>query len=56
MNRVLEEMLRMHILHQPKQWEEYLPENFAYNNGYQESFEMNPFEVLYGRKWRVPIN
>jgi hypothetical protein len=55
-NRVLEDMLRMHVMHHPKQWEEYLPlVEFSYNNGYQESLKMSPFEVLYGRKCRVPI-
>jgi hypothetical protein len=56
-NKVLEDMLRMHVMHQPKQWEEYLPlVEFSYNNGYQESLKMSPFEVLYGRKCRVPIS
>jgi hypothetical protein len=29
---------------------------FSYNNGYQESLKMSMFEVLYGRKCRVPIS
>jgi hypothetical protein len=34
-NQVLEHMLRMHVMHQPRKWEEYLPlVEFAYNNGY----------------------
>jgi hypothetical protein len=54
---VLEDMLRMHVMHQPKKWEEYLPLiEFSYNNGYQESLRMIPFEALYGRKYRVLIN
>jgi hypothetical protein len=37
-NQVLEDMMRMHVMHQPKKWEDYLPlVEFAYNNGYQES-------------------
>jgi hypothetical protein len=56
-NKVLEDMLRMHVMHRPKQWEEYLPlVEFTYNNGYQESLKMSPFEALYGRKCRVPIS
>jgi hypothetical protein len=56
-NKVLEDMLRMHVMHHPKQWEEYLPlVDFSYNNGYQESLKMSPFEALYGRKCIVPIS
>jgi hypothetical protein len=29
---------------------------FAYNNNYQESIKMAPFEALYGRKCRTPLN
>jgi hypothetical protein len=51
-NRILEDMLRMYVMHQQQKWEEYLPlVEFSYNNGYQESFEdlrMSPFEALYG--------
>jgi hypothetical protein len=50
-------MLRMHVMHQPKKWEDYLPlTEFAYNNGYQESLKMNPFEALYGRQCNIPIS
>jgi transposase InsO family protein len=56
-NRVLEDMLRMQVMHRPKQWEEYLPlVEFAYNNGYQESLKMSPFKTLYGRKSKVLIS
>jgi hypothetical protein len=49
-NQILEYMLRIHVMHQPKKWKDYLPlVEFAYNNGYQESLKMSPFEVLYGR-------
>jgi hypothetical protein len=49
--RVLEDMLRMHVMHQPKQLEEYLPlVEFTYNNGYQGSLKMSPSKALYGRK------
>jgi transposase InsO family protein len=50
-NQVLEDMLRMHLMHQPKKWEGYLSlVEFSYNNGYQESLKMSPFEALYGRQ------
>jgi hypothetical protein len=29
---------------------------FAYNKSYQESIKMAPFEALYGRKCRTPLN
>ena len=28
---------------------------FAYNNSYQSSIEMAPYEALYGRKCRTPL-
>ena len=49
-NQVLEYMLRMHVMDQQKRCEEYLPlVEFAYNNSYQISINMEPFEFLYGR-------
>jgi transposase InsO family protein len=54
-NQILEDMLRMHVMHQPKKWEDFLPlVEFTYNNGYQESLKMSPFEVLYGRLCNTP--
>jgi hypothetical protein len=29
---------------------------FAYNNSYQSSLKMAPFEALYGRRCRTPLN
>jgi hypothetical protein len=56
-NQILEDMLRMHVMHQPKKWEDYLPlVEFNYNNGYQESLKMSPFEVLYGRSCNTPVS
>jgi hypothetical protein len=56
-NQILEDMLRMHAMHQPKQWEDYLPlVEFAYNNDQQESLKMSPFEVLYGRSCNTPFS
>jgi hypothetical protein len=44
-------MLRMYLMDKPFNWEYYLHlVVFAYNNGYQDSFIMSPFEDLYGRK------
>ena len=37
-------------------WEENLPlVEFAYNNSYQASIRMAPYEALYGRPCRSPI-
>ncbi|KAK1595958.1 hypothetical protein QYE76_059205 [Lolium multiflorum] len=32
------------------------PGEFSYNNSYQASLQMAPFEALYGRKCRTPLN
>ncbi|KAK1646070.1 hypothetical protein QYE76_063875 [Lolium multiflorum] len=32
------------------------PGEFSYNNNYQASLQMAPFEALYGRKCRTPLN
>ena len=38
-------------------WEKWLPlAEFSYNNSYQASIKMAPFEALYGRKCRTPLN
>jgi hypothetical protein len=56
-NQILEDMLKMHEMHQPKKWEDYLPlVEFAYNNDYQESLKTSPFEVLYGRPCNTPVS
>ena len=57
MNRVLEDMLRMYVMNQPGKWEDYIHlVEFAYNNNYQASLKMSPFEVLYGRRCKVPLS
>ena len=49
--QILEDMLRCCILEFGGSWEKYLPlAKFAYNNSYQSSIKMSPFEALYGRK------
>jgi hypothetical protein len=56
-NQVLEDMLRACVISFGKKWEESLPyAEFLYNNSYQASLKMAPFEVLYGRKCRTPLN
>ena len=49
-------MLRACFLDLKGSWEEQLPlVEFAYNNSYQESIQMAPYEVLYGRPYQSPI-
>ena len=53
---MLEDMLRACVLDHQGSWEEHLPlEKFAYNNSYQESIQMAPYEALYRRPCRSPL-
>ena len=48
---VLEDMLRACVLDHKGSWEEHLPlVEFTYNNSYQASIQMAPYEALY---WRL---
>jgi hypothetical protein len=56
-NQVLEDMLRACVILFPKKWDECLRlAKFSYNYNYQESIQMAPFEALYGKKCRTPLN
>ena len=51
--QTLEDMLRACVLDLKASWEEHLPlVEFAYNNSYQASIQMAPFETLYRRPYR----
>jgi hypothetical protein len=55
-NQVLEEMLRACALKYRRSWDKSLPyAEFSYNNSYQESLKMAPFEMLYGRRCQTPL-
>jgi hypothetical protein len=55
-NQVLEDMLRACALKHGGSWDKILPfAEFSYNNSYQASLKMAPFEALYGRKCRTPL-
>ena len=50
-------MLRASVISFGMDWEKCLPfAEFAYNNSYQSSLGKAPFEVLYGRRCRMPLN
>ena len=50
-------MLRACTLAQGTKWEDCLPyAEFSYNNSFQTSLKMSPYEALYGRKCRTPLN
>jgi hypothetical protein len=45
------------VIEYPRSWDKNLPwAEFSYNNNYQESLKMAPFEVLYGCQCRTPLN
>ena len=49
-------MLRACVLRYGKDWEKSLSfAEFSYNNSYQASLKMSPFEALYGRKCKTPL-
>lgn len=52
-NQISEDMLRCCVMNFGDSWDKHL--EFAYNNSYQASIEMAPYEALYGRKCRSPI-
>ncbi|TKC13481.1 transposase family protein, partial [Robertmurraya kyonggiensis] len=55
-NQILEDMLRACALKHGRSWDKSLPyAEFSYNNSYQASLKMSPFEALYGRKCRTPL-
>jgi hypothetical protein len=50
-------MLRSCVLTDGPKWDNHLPlAKFLYNNSYQESIKMSPFEALYGRPYRAPLS
>jgi len=54
--QILEDMLRACMIEFGGSWEDHLHlAEFSYNNSYQASIKMAPFEALYGRKCRSPI-
>jgi hypothetical protein len=56
-NQILEDMLRACIIQYGTSWDKCLAlAEFSYNNSYQASLQMAPFEALYGRRCRTPLS
>ncbi|KAA0045414.1 pol protein [Cucumis melo var. makuwa] len=56
LNQVLEDMLRACALEFPGSWDSHLHlMEFAYNNSFQATIGMTPFEALYGKCCRSPV-
>jgi hypothetical protein len=56
-NQIVEDMLRASIMHFDKSWDKCLSlAEFSYNNSYQASLNMAPFEALCGRRCRTSLN
>ena len=54
--QILEDMLQACVLDLKVSWEEHLPlVEFAYNNSYQASIQMTPYEAHYERPCRSPV-
>jgi hypothetical protein len=55
-NQILEDMLRACALQYGRSWDKSLSyAEFSYNNSYQESLKMAPFETLYGQRCCTPL-
>jgi hypothetical protein len=55
-NQIIEDMMRACALKYGKSWDKSLPyAEFSYNNSYQTSIKMAPYEALYGRQCRTPL-
>jgi transposase InsO family protein len=56
LNQILEDMLRACALQYGRSWDKSLSyAEFSYNNSYQESLKMVPFEMLYGPRCQTPL-
>jgi hypothetical protein len=56
-NQILEDMLRAWALQDKLGWDKRLPyAEFSYNNSYQASLKISPFQAIYGRNCRTPLH
>ena len=55
-NQILEDMLRSCVINYEGSWDRHIPlVEFVYNNSFQSSIGMTPYEALYGRKCRTTL-
>ena len=53
---MLEDMLRSCVIDYEVSWDKHIPLiEFVYNNSFQSSIGMVPYEAFYGRKCRTPL-
>jgi hypothetical protein len=56
-NQILKDMLRACALQDNLGWDKRLPyADFSYNNSYQASLKMPPFQALYRKNCRTPLH
>jgi hypothetical protein len=56
-NQIIEDMLRACVLNDEPKWDRHLLlAEFSYNNSYQESLKMSPFEALYECSCHTPLS
>ncbi len=54
--QIMEDMLWACVIEFEGSWDTHLPLiEFSYNNSYQSSIRMRPYEALYGRKCRTSL-
>jgi hypothetical protein len=55
-NQILEDMLRACALQYGRSWDKSLPyAEFSYNDSYQESLKIAPFEMSYHQRYQTPL-
>jgi hypothetical protein len=56
-NQIIDDMFHACVLTDALKWDKHLPlAEFSYNNSYQDSIKILPFEALYGRPYRTPLS
>ena len=55
--QIMEDMLRSCVIDYEGRWDRHIPlVEFVYNNSFQSSIGLAPYEALYGRKCRTPLS